>query len=310
MIRNHNGYWNIKSNRELLAKTCNTRNEYSMKNSAAYKKSLKENEIEEFALKFKWKKCGNKYKRLIYAFIFENEKIVYIGLTCDEKRRFNEHTKFDKTSPIFKFNKKYKYLILTDYLPILDATKLEAYYMDYYLELGYTLLCKRSNAGNLGSNKIIWNYIKRENAAKLCTSKTEYSNKYGRAYYISIKLKEIDDFALKFNWIKNKEKNKFWQSKENRENVAIKCKSLSEYSNQYSSAYNVSKQKYEIEEFRIKFNWKSKQKPSGYWTNKENRENVASQCKTKTEYKNKYNGAYSKSRILHELDELSKKYNW
>jgi hypothetical protein len=85
--------------------------------------------------------------------------------------------------------------------------------------------------------------------------------------------------------------------------VASKCKSKHEYYTKYISAYEISIKSDEIDIFTIKFNWIGK-KRNGYWKIKSNRIKAVSECKTKTEYQNKYSRAYEISRQLNELSEF------
>lgn len=259
-----NGYWKIKENREIAASECETRTEYNDKFGAGYTETLQHNgEILEFAIKYNWKSCGNLKNRLIYAFIFEEHKCVYVGLTCNESKRKNQHlTDIYKQTPVYKFivknNANYEYKILTIYLPESEACIKEAEYMDYYIGLGYELICDRNKAGQLGGY-LKWSYEKREETASKCKTKKEYAKIIG-AYAVSCKNKnEIDYFEEKY-WIKINQKHNYWKDKNNREIAARECKTRTEYNNKYSSAYNYSRKFKELEYLSNKYNWKSRTK--------------------------------------------------
>lgn len=258
-------HWNDKEYRESVASICKSKSEYQHKYSRAYEISRLNNEINVFALKFNWKSKSNNVKRIIYAFVFEKYKSVYIGLTCDESRRKQEHilNKWKKFSSVYKFiinnnlsESDYNYILLTDYIDEIDAVKLEAYYMDYYLNLGYNLLCKRNNAGNLGGVTIKLNRLEREKIASKCKTRTEYAKLNFSAYNKSLKMKEMDEFALKFNWIIIQKPSGYWNIKENRINAASLCVNITDYNKKYHWSYTISRKNNELIEFTKKFNWK------------------------------------------------------
>lgn len=248
------GYWKIKSNREYAASCCETRGEY-FKYRGAYHVSSILKELDEFHLKYNWKTLGNKYFRLIYVFIFKD--FVYVGLTNNESRRYKQHIT-DKTSPVYKHIQKdniFEYKLLTDYVDVETAIKLESYYMDLYLSLDYKLLCNRSFAGSLGSNNIKWNKSDRENIAKTCTSINEYYTKHNDAYQVSCDNNELDEFEIKFNWSRKHKRNNYW------DNVkchiaASECYSRTNFSKKYKRAYYISCKNGNINKFAKEFNWK------------------------------------------------------
>lgn len=249
------GYWTY-TNRELAASDCTSRTEYNKKYKRAYLISVKSNELNEFALKYNWKTFGDLYHRMIYVYVFEKYKKVYVGLSYNEERRKNEHlNKSSKKTAVYKFIENnelniddYIYIKLTDYIDVNEAVIKEAEYMDYYISLGYDLLCDRKKAGQLGGNNIKWNYDLRLEVASKCKSKYEYYTKYISAYEISIKSDEIDIFSIKFNW-NGKKRNGYWKIKSNRIKAASECKTKSEYQNKYSRAYEISRQLNELLEF-------------------------------------------------------------
>jgi hypothetical protein len=165
-------------------------------------------------------------------------------------------------------------------------------------------------SGQLGGSIQKWTKIKRELEASKCKSRTEYSKiSNGSPYNVSYKIiGELNEFALKFNWINFSLPYGYW-TKEKREEKAKNCKSRSEFKLKYGSAYQITLTNYELDEFALKFNGISKQKPSGYWKIKENRNIAASNCKNVNEYFKKYPTSYRNS-DKNEILEFILKYNW
>ena len=162
MIEYHKqkGYW-IKEKCAELASKCTYRNEFQQKYKIAYNTSLKNNWLDEICSHMK--PCGNLNKRLIYAFIFSDNK-VYIGLTCNIIRRKNEHlNKQRKNTSVYKYiletNITPKLIELTDYIDVNEAIKMEKYYIETYIKEGYKLLNK-NRGGTIGYSKNInnWDY--------------------------------------------------------------------------------------------------------------------------------------------------------
>jgi hypothetical protein len=91
---------------------------------------------------------------------------------------------------------------------------------------------------------------------------------------------------------------------------ASKCESLKNYKELFPNEYNISKSNKELQEIEKINKWKEI-KPPGYWKEYLNRENSASQVKTRGEYKKKYNSCYRES-LKHdgEIEYFIKKYNW
>ena len=99
---------------------------------------------------------GNKHKRCIYAYEFE-DKTAYIGLTFNIKHR-HEIRHWNKKDAVLKYINKSgltpELKQLTDYLPVEEAQKLEAHYIQEYKNNNWTVLNKAS-AGALGGKKEI-----------------------------------------------------------------------------------------------------------------------------------------------------------
>jgi len=84
-------------------------------------------------------KLGNKYKRCIYAFEF-NDNHVYIGLTYNLEKRKNQHLKKGTVYNYLNNNSTYVLKQLSDYIDVFDAMKLEEKYISTYENEGWYIL--------------------------------------------------------------------------------------------------------------------------------------------------------------------------
>ncbi len=117
-------------------------------------------------------------KRFIYSFEFTENKVVYVGLTCDINRRIKQHYGLDKGKH-FKINSKvYNYMVETNLTPIFKqlteesvdekvAGNCEDEWIKYYKDNGWKLL-NIAKAGSLGgrTNRDFEYYQKIRNECK------------------------------------------------------------------------------------------------------------------------------------------------
>jgi predicted GIY-YIG superfamily endonuclease len=133
--------------------------------------------------------------RDIYSFVFEQTKTIYIGLTCNIKRRFKEHLK-KSYSPVFRYiqetNQKYEFKVLTE-SPLMseDAAKKECELIDKFLSEGWILLNSNSG-GNLGSSIKIWNYENLHEESLKYKTKVDFRKYNPNAYHASTRLGVTD----------------------------------------------------------------------------------------------------------------------
>jgi len=87
----------IYSDEDVLERACQYPNAKEFKNSEDknyYAAALRRGLMLKIRAKCKYTALGNLYSRMLYMYIWEkNVNAVYFGLTCDEDRRYNEHTK-------------------------------------------------------------------------------------------------------------------------------------------------------------------------------------------------------------------------
>jgi len=88
------------SNEDIIERACQYTNQRDFENSndknyfylAKYRKLMPQIRIE-----CGYRPLGNAYSRMLYMYIWEkNVNAVYFGLTCDEERRYEEHTRLEQ----------------------------------------------------------------------------------------------------------------------------------------------------------------------------------------------------------------------
>ena len=188
-------YW-TKERCIEAAKECKTKSEFNKRYSGAYNSSKDHGWFNEL-LKY-FIPIGSKYKRCIYACIFEDNTI-YVGLTCNLQRRISQHL-HDDDSAIYKHIKETglipTFVQKTDYIDYDEASKAEGEILKQYNDKGFIPLNK-AQTGGLGSKG---NVLPRKGTkekcietAKKCSSYKEFREKYKSAQEASTKNDFIED---------------------------------------------------------------------------------------------------------------------
>ena len=89
----------IYSDEEVLERACKYKNarDFSKNDDKYYAAALRRRMMLKIRGTCGYRSLGNLYSRMLYMYIWENNiNAVYFGLTCDEDRRYNEHTKEEK----------------------------------------------------------------------------------------------------------------------------------------------------------------------------------------------------------------------
>jgi hypothetical protein len=185
------GFWTKEKCKEESLKY-STRKELKLKSVGAYNVIIKNKWGEEFFSHMK--KIGNKHKRTIYSFEF-NDNHVYIGLTCDVERRNKQHL---ISGPILNHSKITKtpipdIKILKENLLEVDSIEHEKQLIKDYIENGWFILNK-SNGGELGGD-MKWTYEKCKLEAKKYEYRNDFSLKSPGAYSSSRRNKWLNDIC-------------------------------------------------------------------------------------------------------------------
>jgi predicted GIY-YIG superfamily endonuclease len=176
-------YWDY-DNVERIAKKYKTKKEFMNDYGGAYNWALSHLTEDEFKKIFShFNKIGNMHKRMIYVFEFP-DKSVYVGLTFNPDKRFNEHM-----NQINSAVRKYVELTglqptfkkVTDYMTQEDAVNSEEAVEKKYRNEGWKILNVKKT-GALGSIIAKWNFDTVKDEALKYKTRGEFSKKSPSAY--------------------------------------------------------------------------------------------------------------------------------
>ena len=184
--------WNSKEACHNEALKYNLRSEFQHGCDSAYNYALKHGFLDEICSHMEV--VGNMQKRCIYAFEFE-DNYVYIGLTCNIRRRERSHlTK--KKSPVFRHIESTgltpSLIIVHDYTSKDIAGILEDETINIYRKNGWHIL-NRIKAGALGSLPKKWTKERCLSTLQGCSSLAEFKTCFPGAYNSCQANKWMDD---------------------------------------------------------------------------------------------------------------------
>lgn len=239
-IRYPPGYFNNKEVAREEALKYKTRSEIEVKCRPAYDAIYKNGWGEE--LFSHMERHATNRPRHIYCFVWEDLKISYVGLTCNWKRRKNDHlNQKNPKSAIYKTIEKYGqpvFKLLTT-VPVAeqDSPKVESKWIKHYTSLGYTML-NRAKAGSLGGKISIWTKEKIWGIANNCKSMTEFYGEVGCGIISRCKTMGIFDEIVNKLWVDGDTKSRSggWNV-EDAMIVAKRYKSISKFQKDYSGAH-------------------------------------------------------------------------
>lgn len=275
-------YWTKEKCNELSL-LCKSRTEFRLKYNGAYSSANKNGwlyEICSHMIQYR-----NNYGGYAYEF---SDNHVYVGITSRSKNRNRQHLT-RKESAVFK-HIKYTGLIpirkqLFEYVIPEEAKKLEEYWVNYYKNNSWNIL-NISHTGSLGGMVVIWTKEKCQEEALKYENRYEFWKKCGSAHGASLKNGWLDEIC---SHMKPPYRKNYW-IKEKCHEVALKCKSKSEFQNKYSQPYKLSLKNDWLDE--ICSHMIQSKNPSNYWT-KERCQCVSVKCKKKSEFRIKYGSAYN-----------------
>ena len=149
------------------------------------------------------KHAANLTKRKIYAFTF-SDGYAYIGLTQDVERRYSEHmTGKRKKTPVHNHIRKtgatFEFAVLTDWLDVDVAGKIEDDYIKQYAAEGWKMM-NRTGGGSLGGpHGRFYRCIVDKHLSNIaaCSTRSELSHKYPTTYRWLVKNRRLDEFFPK-----------------------------------------------------------------------------------------------------------------
>lgn len=198
----------------------------------------------------------------VYAFIDEEKKVVYVGLSIDTNQRKRAH-KTDRKSAVKKFFGKNvpEPKVLMSQLTIDESTYWEDYYKNKFRNEGYTLLNIAATGLGTGSIGGISKWSSKEavfEEARKFHSRTVFKKKSGGAYNHALSNGWLDEMP----WLTTPPRPIKW-TREKVFEESHKYQYKGEFCNGSPQAYRVAQRNGWIEEMT----WiREKRKPVNYWT--------------------------------------------
>ena len=229
---------------------------------------------------------GNIY--LIYCYKDEDTLAIYIGLTCNLKKRHSGHKCNGAVYNYFSQKGKNvpEPIVLVNDLTANEAKEKEGDYCELYSKDGWVLINKAKTgdrSSSLGGNKSDkWTYETCYEESKKYKTKTEFQIGNVSAYR-----KALDNGWLD-SWFRSVDKTKWTREKCYEE--ATKYKSRSEFRLENQSAYNSALRN----EWLNDYYWFIKRQKLNKWDEHKCLE-VAKQCSSKTDFAKRFSGAYKEA---------------
>ena len=145
---------------------------------------------------------GNRYNRCVYAIEFP-DRSVYIGISYDPDKRYNQHLNDIRNNSIVLRHHKKTGLIptikrLTEYIDVEEASKLETLKLKEYLNDGWIIL-NIAKCGNVGGKTIKWTKEKCKEESNKYKSRNEFKINSPHAYNAARRNKWIDEICNHMN---------------------------------------------------------------------------------------------------------------
>lgn len=243
-----NGYWKNYENCFNAAKQCITRSELLDKYYQAYYWANKNGWISDYTWFNEPLNVMTDNVDTVYAYLFENIKVAYVGRTINMNARDLEHRGIyhgDRNDAVLEFCKKNGIeapvpVILKEKLTIKDGLYYEDFYKNYYKQLGYTLLNKAKTGIGSGSIGGIGKYTKQHcyETAMKCTTHNEFFRKFNGEWQKANK----KGWLKEYTWLSYMKKpNGYWKNYENCYNAAKECETSAEFNDKYPIAFAYSR---------------------------------------------------------------------
>ena len=293
-------FWKDYNNRLCAAKLCQTKSEYMKRFGGAYFISLDNNEMDQFSWFNKQLHPFDEEAKihLIYIYLDEENKYFYVGRTLDYnfKTRCSVHRNPKKHDVVFRhwnsMNKPVPEPIIVERnLNTLESKIKEHEYEELYISYGYTKLniCPTGErSSSIGGISRRWNKETCYEAAKECTSRSEYSSKFSGAYQMSLIFGWLDDYT----WFTKQKRISFDEAYA----AACECETIAEFKKKYYSYYTYFKNTKQISILPLK--------GKHIRMTEELCREQAKNCKSRLEFKTKYNSAWKYALKNNIMDEL------
>lgn len=274
-IKKFNHQVPIKWSKERIFDECRkykTLSELRKSNAYLHRVVKKNNWVDELDLEIRAAPTIDCY--YVYAYLDDTNKVVYVGLTNDKKRRHQAHVK-NETHGNYGNSPVYKYFIDEQKIdipkPIYLASKvsrdkaleLEDYYVKYYTTHGYKALNKAKTgliSGAVGINKRKWDKDSVFAISKKFNNRSSFSDAYPQPY----KIARLNGWLEEMDWLipvyapKGK-----WQNKSNVLAESQKYEYIGDFRLKSKGAYESAR----INGWLKEITWlKHKRVRNGHWT--------------------------------------------
>lgn len=230
-------HW-TKENCRKEAEKYETRSQFEKGCLGAYTKARRNDWLDEICTHMFFRQRGITGKKKVYTLRWEAEKMIYIGITNNPKRRINDHLKESsntKVNELIASGKHPEIDIISSWIDINEISEVEQKTIESFRGLGWGIL-NIVKGGALGGTTVKWTKEKCfEQARKYDTRGTFEENESG-CYKASLRLGIYDEVCGHMDFVK--QPNGYW-TKERCKTESLKYKSRTEFSNKCGSAYNM-----------------------------------------------------------------------
>lgn len=292
MKRKGFGYW-TKETCQVEAMKYNTRFEFQKWSNGAYVKARKNGWLDDICSHMTT--VGNLFNRCVYSIEFDDNH-VYIGLTYNLEKRFNDHISdvHYNSSSVLKHikltNSIPRLKQLSNYIGVKDAAKLEDDIRMEYFKNKWIIL-NRIKCGGLGGDIIKWTKSKCIEEAMKYKELSQFNKNSRCAYNAAKKYGWLDEMSVHMSkiihWIRDKELCR---------EEAMKYETRKDFSEKSRGAYSAAYENEWLDDIC------SHMKNNGYiinkkgtWQNKERCRDEAMKYDTRISFQRGSKGAYVSS---------------
>lgn len=230
-MRKHRGYWTKEKCHEEALKYKYVV-DFINGSNGAFQKAHKQNWLSNICGHMI--PSGNMIMRCIYSYEF-SDNYAYVGLTYNMDKRIINRLK-DKTDSVTMHINKTKITPiikqLTDYIDVIDAIKMEEFYVNLYKDNGWFILNK-VKTGSIGGSTIKWTYEKCQTEALKYNNLKDLKNTNRQLYDIIYQNKWNNELFKHMNIIKRIK----W-SYDSCYEIAKTCNNKKEFEHKNASAYH------------------------------------------------------------------------
>ena len=287
-----NGYWKDYDHCYEEAKKYKNRREFHDKNRKAYDICKENGWLDKFGWLPNLKADGAKVDS-VYCYIFTETNSVYVGRTLmiRQDERHSRHL-YDKDDTVRRHSVEHglevpKMIILEENLTIKEGLAREDYWKNKYKADGYNIInvgktgVNSGSVGGLGNGK--WTYDACYKAAKECSCRSEFEEKYHGAFNVSRKRGWINEYTW---FIPYQEDCDYW-TQERCYEFAKTCGTKKQFAIRAPGAYKASIRN----EWLDTYTWFDTSKTPRKWTYEKTMEE-AKKYSGKFEFKKKNGAAY------------------